>query len=308
MTILRTTLAITGLVLSSANLQAAFITDASASGGTNFSSSARAINGSQANLASSNFACPGGGTSSAGGTAVNPSANITCEGARGFASADLVTASLRAFALSSGGLNTASSAFANAQFSDEVFFNNSTGGALLLPFSYRTHATVAGETFGVSTRTALLGNLLLSQPGGSQPIALQGGILHGLRFSYINGSASIQDPNAGGPADLGGWTITPVGPVGSLWGATLAVPSGISTLDIATILSLDCRGFADCDASNTSAFSFGALPTGLSYTSSSGAFLTAAPAGVPEPGTWAMLSVGLLTIGFLRRRKKDGNA
>src|SRR5260370_34570663 len=81
MSILQTTLAITGLVLSSACLQAAFITDASAIGGTNFSSSARAINGSQANLASSNFACPGGGTSRAGGlgrNVPNNLANITC--------------------------------------------------------------------------------------------------------------------------------------------------------------------------------------------------------------------------------------
>src|SRR5260370_41455394 len=87
MSILQTTLAITGLVLSSACLQAAFITDASAIGGTNFSSSARAINGSQANLASSNFACPGGGPSSAGrggGHRTNHFAKKTSAGGRAF--------------------------------------------------------------------------------------------------------------------------------------------------------------------------------------------------------------------------------
>jgi hypothetical protein len=301
LTILGTTLAIAGLVLSSVNLQAAFITDASANGGTFTSSSARAQNGALFDP-TSNFACAGGGTSSAGGTAVtNSFANITCQSGRAFASADLVTGSLRGFALSSGIAGT--TAFANAQFSDEVIFNNSTGGNLLLGDSYLSHGTVTGETMGVSTTTSLLSNLLFSQPGGSQLITLQGGILRGLRFVYTNGSTSIQDPNAGGPPTLGGWTVSPVGPVGALFSSTLVVPSGISTLDIATILRLDCRTGANCDFSNTAAFSFGALPAGLSYTSSSGAFLTGAPpAGVPEPGTWAMLSVGLLSVGFLRQR------
>ena len=302
--ILRTTLAITSLVLSSASLQAAFITDASAIGGTFTSSAARAQNGALFGGSGSNFACAGGGASSAGGTAVtNSFANITCQSGRAFASADLVTGSLRGFALSSGIAGT--TAFESAQLADEVTFNNSTGGNLLLADSYLSHGTVTGETMGASTKTSIASNLLFSQPGGAVPIMLQGGILHGLRFVYLNGSTSIQDPNAGGPPTLGGWTVSPVGPVGALFSSTLVVPSGISTLDIATILRLDCRTGANCDFSNTAAFSFGALPTGLSFTSSSGSFLTGTST-VPEPGTWAMLSVGLLTVGFLRRRKMGG--
>jgi hypothetical protein len=190
---------------------------------------------------------------------------------------------------------------------DTVNFYNSTGGNLLLGVSYLSHGTVSGETMGASTTTSLFSNLLFGQPGGSQLITFQGGILRGLRFVYTNGSTSIQDPNAGGTPNLGGWTVTPVGPVGALFSGTLVVPSGLSILDIATRLDIDCRTGADCDFSNTAAFSFGALPTGLSYTSSSGAFLTGAPAAeAPEPGTWAMLSMGLLTIGFLRRRKNGG--
>jgi hypothetical protein len=302
MTIRRTTLAIAGLVLFSVSLQAGFITDASAIGGTFTSSAARAQNGVLFDP-SSNFACSGGGTSSAGGTAVtNSFANIACQSGRAFASADLVTASLHGFALSSGLAGT--TANESALLADEVTFTNSTGGNLLLGIAYLSQGTVAGETGGVSTTTRLFSNLLFGQPGGSQLIGLQGGILHGLRFVYTNGSTSIQDPNAGGPPNLGGWTVTPAGQVGALFSATLVFPSGISILDIATRLDLDCRTGADCDFSHTAAFNFGALPAGLSFTSSSGVFLSGAPTDtVPEPGTWAMLSVGLLSFAFRRRRK-----
>jgi hypothetical protein len=301
MTIFRTTLAIAGLALSGISLQAAFITDATAAGGTNFSSLARAQNGAIFGGSGSNFACSGG-TSSAGGSAVtNSFANITCESGRAFASADLATGSLRGFALSSGTAGT--TANESAQFGDEVTFNNSTGGNLLLGVAYQTQGTVTGETFGVSTTTHLLSNLFFSQPGGSQLITLQGSTsVHGLRWVDTNGATSIQAPAAGGPPDLTGWTVSPVGGIGALFSGTLVVPSGISILDIATRLDLDCRTGADCDFSHTAAFSFGGLPTGLSFTSSSGSFLTGTGTA-PEPGTWAMLSVGLLSIGFLRRRR-----
>src|SRR5260370_1742853 len=220
MTILRTTLAITGLVLFSVSLQAQFITDASAAGGTNFSSLALAQNRALFGGSGSNFACAGGPSSAGGvgGKVTNSFANVTCESGRGFASADLVTGSLRGFALSSGAAGT--TAGANAQLADEVTFHNSTGGNLLLGVSYLSHGTVTGETMGVSTTTSFVSNLLLSQPGGSLPIMLQGGILRGLRFVYTNGSTSIQDPNAGGPPSLGGWTVSPVGGIRAGFGST----------------------------------------------------------------------------------------
>jgi hypothetical protein len=306
MTVLRTTLAITGLVLSSVHLQAAFITDASAWGGTNFSSFARAQNGVIYGGAGWNFACPSGGASSAGGVGgnvTNSFANITCESGRAFASADLVTGSLRGFALSSGIAGT--TANESALLGDTVSFNNSTGGNLLLGVSYQTLGSVTGETMGASTTTHIFSNLLFGQPGGSQLITLQGSTsVHGLRWVYVNGSTSIQAPAAGGTPDLTGWTVSPVAGLGALFSGTLVVPSGMSMLDINTRMDLDCRTGADCDFSHTAAFSFGALPNGLSYTSTSGAFLTGA-APVPEPGTWAMLSVGLLSVGFLRRRKNS---
>jgi hypothetical protein len=217
---------------------------------------------------------------------------------------------LRGFALSSG-IGSATSANESALLGDEVTFNNTTGGNLLLGVSYETKGTITGET-GVYNNTTLFSNLIFFQPGGSPGlITLQASTsqIHGLRWLYLDGSTSIHEPYAGGTPDLTGWTVSPVGGIGALFSGTLVVPSGISILDIDTRLDLRCNYGADCDFSHTAAFSFGALPTGLSYTSSSGAFLTGAPAATaPEPGTWAMLGVGLLSAGFLRRRKMRGNA
>src|SRR5471032_97835 len=214
MVALRATLALIGLVLFSTNVQAAFITDASAIGGTFTSSAARAQNGVPFGGAGSNFACAGGGTSTAGGTAVsNSTVNTTCQSGRAFATTDLVTGSLGGFAFSSGTAGT--TANTTSLFSDTVTFNNSTGGNLLLDLSYLSHGTVAGETGGVSTTTRILSQIMLSEESISpHDISLLGStfsrLSDGLRFDYVNGSATIQAPAAGGTPSLGGWTISPV--------------------------------------------------------------------------------------------------
>ncbi len=54
------------------------------------------------------------------------------------------------------------------------------------------------------------------------------------------------------------------------------------------------------DYSHTAAFSFDQLPTGVSYSSASGQFLTATES-IPEPGMLASLVLGLPTLMLLRR-------
>jgi hypothetical protein len=61
--------------------------------------------------------------------------------------------------------------------------------------------------------------------------------------------------------------------------ATLVLPSGVVSITITTLLSIDCRTGAVCDYADGATFSFGALPDGLTWTSESGVFLSATPAG-----------------------------
>ena len=85
------------------------------------------------------------------------------------------------------------------------------------------------------------------------------------------------------------------------------VPNSVTTINLSGYLALDCRATTDCLFGNTAAFSFGALPTGLSYTSSSGVFLTQA-ATTPEPGTIGLIGLGLAGLALFRKRQIGNQA
>ena len=62
-----------------------------------------------------------------------------------------------------------------------------------------------------------------------------------------------------------------------------------------------------CDFQDTAQVSL-ALPTGVSYTSDSGSFLSSPATAVPEPATWAMLMIGFAGLGFAGYRRARGRA
>jgi hypothetical protein len=57
-----------------------------------------------------------------------------------------------------------------------------------------------------------------------------------------------------------------------------------------------------CDFQDTAQVSL-ALPTGVSYTSDSGAFLSSPATAVPEPSTWAMMLIGFAGLSFAGYRR-----
>jgi hypothetical protein len=87
---------------------------------------------------------------------------------------------------------------------------------------------------------------------------------------------------------------------------TFSVTNG-QVLPFSADLQAVCSQGAQCDFSNTALFSL-TLPSNLTFTSDSGVLFTQPPGGAttPEPGTFGVIAVGLLTVGVLRRRRCVG--
>jgi hypothetical protein len=91
---------------------------------------------------------------------------------------------------------------------------------------------------------------------------------------------------------------------------TLAAGSAVQLgemLSARAYVSQETTGSAIFDASNTGFFTLTPITPGASFTTASG--LTYAefpdmPSGVPEPSTWALMLLGLATIGVAMRRKR----
>ena len=86
-----------------------------------------------------------------------------------------------------------------------------------------------------------------------------------------------------------------------------ATPSVGVTLDLGGSAGGGYWDGASADYLNTNAIRLG-LPSGVTYTSDSGVFLSNPAA--PEPSTWAMLLLGFAGVGFagLRASRKSGTA
>lgn len=70
----------------------------------------------------------------------------------------------------------------------------------------------------------------------------------------------------------------------------------------ALVFVLDVSGqYQYDDFGDTAIFSFDTLPSGVSYASASGDFLTA----VPEPSTWVTLSIGFACLGIAGYRRSS---
>ena len=103
--------------------------------------------------------------------------------------------------------------------------------------------------------------------------------LGGAQFVYSGASGSGFAFGPSGNNMFGAWTTTITGASSGLIKATLVLPSGVVSIAITTFLSIDCRTGAVCDYTNGATFSFGTLPSGLTYTSESGVFLKGTPSG-----------------------------
>ena len=254
----------------------------------------------------------------------NSATAITDIGNNAAAVADLRTGTAKALVIN-GGVNTPRG-FAEARIQDSVFFNNTSGGTVFLPFSYRFDGSLTSSNGGTATAAFKMDEARsctdLSYTYCSDYLTLQNGgnanstIIIG--YLGAGGQNGVQQGGAfffgaADNVDLVNFSVFKnwnpgTGYYDTQVSSVLAVPTGASRLGFDLRLYVDCwiDLNARCDFGDTSAFAFGALPTGLSFTSASGVFLTGQPGvgGVPEPASWAMLIAGFGLVGALQRRRR----
>lgn len=220
--------------------------------------------------------------------------------ARSYASADLSTGKLRAYATDEafvvpnpGGtpdhLYTFNQSRTNASFEDTIKLN--------------FDPSVTGYVT-IGLRTALDGSFTFGAPNGA------GSIYDDLRTTVSGQGFDGSNPSGTRDGFYTGYfganpysqsTFTNFG--GNVYGYDITVPVGQITLDVFELLSANAYG-ATVDYSHTSTLSL-VLPEGVTYTSASGTFLSEAdPSAVPEPATWAMMIAGVGAVGFAIRRRK----
>ena len=260
----------------------------------------------------SNYAGPGGSSNTGGGpTAVW--ADTTQPAfptlATTFAAADLSTGSLRVYAEASLG---PTNAIGRARWKDTITFNNTTGQSVELDFFWLTEGTITpldSNSWRTMTSWILLSRnyenfawIGMKAADGSYANHLGGAQYkyYGSAISPIGGYGFAFPPHGN---NLDGAWRTSMGVESGLISATLIIPAGTGAIDIDALLEVDCRSGAVCDFGHTSTFSFGALPAGLSWTSESEVFLSAA--AIPEPATWVSMAAGLLVLALAVRRRTE---
>lgn len=268
------------------------------------SSSARIVNGVAS--PSENVAGPGG-SSSAGGGLTSAWADTTQPAfptlATTYAAADLAKGSLRVYAEASVGPTNAIGA---ARWIDTITFDNSTGHNVELDFYWNTEGAITpidSNSWRTVNSSIVLSknNEHFSWIGMKAADGSYAGHLGGAQYQYYGSAIS---PIGGdyftfqpaGNNDDGAWRTSFGAGESGLIAATLIIPAGLASIDIDAQLTVDCRSGAICDFGHTSTFAFGALPSGLSWTSASGVFLSA----VPEPAAWMLTASGLLVLAALR--------
>lgn len=180
---------------------------------------------------------------------------------------------------------------------------------------------VAGAT--TSTITDIGVNFTISgsaDPGAPLASGVSGPFVD--MSGHLNlGSAAIgysYNDSAGSPANgtLGsdlGWVSSEIvaqTPDSFIFSGEYQLIGAIAVVPITLALSCSAENGGTCDFADTGAVSFD-LPSGVTFTSASGAFLTQPPTSTPEPASEAILLGGAVLAGaaaLSRRRKHAGQA
>lgn len=216
---------------------------------------------------------------------------------------DLASASLHFFAQDDGTPNDGIGSGSSGNISDELHFTAAPGATASTVTAIGVTFTVGG-TFRPSGSNDNSG--AAKEAGDFYGALTVGG--HAANFSFSNDSTTgfattgsfYQYPYS---FDVGSWTHN--ADYTSATFAGIYYFTGASSDTAVTLgASFDCADGLICGFGNSLQLS---LPTGVSYTSDSGVFLTAgagAAGAVPEPANWAMLVAGFGIVGIATRRRR----
>lgn len=206
------------------------------------------------------------------------------------AGADLRTGTVRATA-SSDTYQSRGTGF--AELNDDLTFSVAGGGSQQITVV----AHLDGMIGSFANAFSLSGlSYILNFGTASNLVYLSQGSQSGFTFSA--GGASSNTPVGWDSYAISGLTGT-----GFDFTGLLTIRDG-ETRALRQQLYLNCQEGVNCDFAHTGSIAM-QLPSGVSFTSGSGVFLSPPlPSGVPEPTTWAMLIVGFgLAGGAIRKRR-----
>ncbi len=211
----------------------------------------------------------------------------------------------------------------SAKIADTLYFTNTTGGDLALGLTFTFEGGVVTQT-PLSPSSSGYGSLLVAGCGscGNLRFAADGAGVGDQVSAFWNDLDGVYNIASWGGlipvfGDSGHWHTESFGEIGALISTTILIPAGESTLGLQALLNVSCRSGDSCDFGHTAKFGFGPLPTGLSYTSASGLFLSSVAGpidpgggggGVPEPATWAMMILGFGLAGAAIRSRRFATA
>ena len=176
-----------------------------------------------------------------------------------------------------------------ATLRDTVTFDNSNALPAMLGIIWKVDGMVALDT--ASSGSCCFDITYQGVLGGAVNYHFSEDVNNGITANSLQvtgyNSSSTQNPPAG---NIGG-TVT----------AFYQLQPGLNQLPFGMDLSMG-GGYGLADFSHTLQISLD-LPQGVTYTSESGAFLTAPPAPTPEPSTWVPVLAGLAVLAFRKFRR-----
>lgn len=262
---------------------------------------------------------PGGGwaTSPIGAGATSVRAYAGQPGNAGTAqmttAADLSTGRLRASANPNvAGSGNSLAGIGQASFTELVTFTNTNLGDVFLPFSWAIDGSISSPYDTNPLAAVVYGYIYIHNLNGASTAHLPNNSPGLVSTFYANQTIGNQELFGGPGVTYGSgptWNLantTNGATMGILARSGILIPTGTQQVLITGYLDAYCNGASTCDFGNTAQFNFGAVPQGLTWTSASGVFLSGLagpPSAVPEPGTYAMMGIGLAILGGARYRR-----